>query len=333
MGQSSDPWLQASGIEETADPSIPIASGQVSIPPGKHHVHTLSPPTFPPDPSFAIAHNEGSNGPRSSGHDYRPNSSGFCMPASSAFQTMERLHHEQCAGPMMRHVPMDPRFADPRFADPNMQSINAPGQNIPSVLSSSVRPRNPTVVPVESCTPGFQQNHAPVLVKKNYLAQQPHFRGDECKNPQAEANNVPMGKVCHELNSPAFGDPILNTHQVTRGLKENVVVVKEARSGKGKLEQLLSDGRRLVKFTNGSVKEILPDGTINIVFANGDAKRASPNGVVEYYYCSVDTWQTTHPNSAEVFYFTSGQKEAHHPGGEKEILFPDGVVRLVEKDG
>lgn len=48
----------------------------------------------------------------------------------------------------------------------------------------------------------------------------------------------------------------------------------------------------------------------------------------------VNTWHTTYPqHGVEVFYFPSGQTEAHHPSGHKEILFPDGVMRVVLASG
>jgi hypothetical protein len=35
----------------------------------------------------------------------------------------------------------------------------------------------------------------------------------------------------------------------------------------------------------------------------------------------------------QVFYFPNGQTEAHHVDGSKEILFPDGTLRCVLRDG
>ena len=56
-------------------------------------------------------------------------------------------------------------------------------------------------------------------------------------------------------------------------------------------------------------------------------------GTVEYYYAKADTWHTTCPGGIEVYHFPSGQTEAHHPGGLKEIIFQDGSVRLVDREG
>jgi hypothetical protein len=35
----------------------------------------------------------------------------------------------------------------------------------------------------------------------------------------------------------------------------------------------------------------------------------------------------------QVFYFPNGQTEAHHADGTKEVLFPDGALRIVQRDG
>jgi hypothetical protein len=101
----------------------------------------------------------------------------------------------------------------------------------------------------------------------------------------------------------------------------------------------------------------MPDGSSRVYFANGDIKwaipaaaaaaraAASPHSappppppevaVVHYYYAEVGTWHSTYggEGGVEVFYFPSGQTEAHHPGHGKEILFPDGVLRVVTVEG
>lgn len=323
MAQPSSTRMQGYGIEEVPSSSTPTTSGQVSSLHGVCHMHPLSPPALTIGPTMAIVQNGGQHGTHRDEHHHRPSSSSFCMPAFSVPQSTGAFHQQLHASSMMGYVPMDSRFIDPNF-----QNMNDQGQHVPPMLSSSTRIQKPTAVSMANCAAGYQESNAPMLAKKPHDPQQLDLSSYEFGHPQVEASNVPVSKVCHEQCPVAHGGPAPEMCS-----QENTVVVREARSGKGKLEQLLSDGRRLVKFTNGSVKEILTDGTINIVFANGDAKRTFPNGVVEYYYCSVDTWQTTHPNGAEVFYFSSGQKEAHHPHGGKEILFPDGIVRLVDNNG
>ena len=104
----------------------------------------------------------------------------------------------------------------------------------------------------------------------------------------------------------------------------------------GRTERCFPDGRRVVRFANGTLKDVEPsaDGPVSTVhFTNGDVKRTHPGGRVEYFYREVDTWHTTHPGGTEVYHFPSGQTEAHGPNGYKEILFPDGLLRRVYPDG
>ncbi|GFR43458.1 hypothetical protein Agub_g4541 [Astrephomene gubernaculifera] len=129
------------------------------------------------------------------------------------------------------------------------------------------------------------------------------------------------------------------------------VLVREVRHADGKVERMYTSGRRLVLFANGTRKVALPDGSSRVYFINGDIKwtipaaaaggGSSPSqpppgiGVVHYYYAEVSTWHSTYggEGGVEVFYFPSGQTEAHHPGHGKEIVFPDGVLRVVTAEG
>ncbi|GLI66355.1 hypothetical protein VaNZ11_010127 [Volvox africanus] len=133
-------------------------------------------------------------------------------------------------------------------------------------------------------------------------------------------------------------------------------LLREVRHADGKTERMYASGTRLVLFANGTRKVVLPDGSSRVYFANGDIKWTVPDaaaasrsfpsaqsvppppvdlGVVHYYYAEVATWHSTYggEGGVEVFYFPSGQTEAHHPGHGKEIMFPDGVLRVVTTDG
>ena len=106
--------------------------------------------------------------------------------------------------------------------------------------------------------------------------------------------------------------------------------------GDGRSERLLANGRRVVRFANGTLKDVTPtsSGAVSTVyFTNGDVKRTRPGGAVEYFYAEVETWHATHPGGTEVYHFPSGQTEMHGPNGYKEILFPDGLLRRVFPDG
>ncbi|XP_053316250.1 centromere protein J-like [Spea bombifrons] len=102
----------------------------------------------------------------------------------------------------------------------------------------------------------------------------------------------------------------------------------------GKIEQLYSDGRKIVVFTNGTKKETSADGMSTIVtFFNGDVKKTMPDQSIVYYYSDAQTTHTTYPNGLEVLEFPNKQIEKHHPDGTKEIVFPDRTVKLMFKDG
>ncbi|XP_054827999.1 centromere protein J-like [Eublepharis macularius] len=120
----------------------------------------------------------------------------------------------------------------------------------------------------------------------------------------------------------------------------------------GKVEQLLSDGRRITTFRNGTKKEISADKrTTVLTFFNGDIKKILPDQRVIYYYADAQTTHITYPNGMEVLQFPNHQIEKHHPDGTKEIVFsdqtikrlydggleetvfPDGTVVKVEKNG
>ncbi|XP_067392023.1 centromere protein J-like [Emydura macquarii macquarii] len=96
----------------------------------------------------------------------------------------------------------------------------------------------------------------------------------------------------------------------------------------GKVEELLTDGRRTVTFRNGTKKEISADKRMTVVtFFNGDVKKIMPDQRVIYYYADAQTTHTTYPNGLEVLQFPNNQIEKHHPDGTKEIVFPDQTVK------
>ncbi|KAK3541789.1 hypothetical protein QTP86_005452 [Hemibagrus guttatus] len=110
------------------------------------------------------------------------------------------------------------------------------------------------------------------------------------------------------------------------------------------VEQLLSDGSRVIVFRNGTRKEIAADQkSITVMFFNGDVKRILADGTTAddsvclcsqiYYYCDARTTHSTYPSGLEVLQFPNKQKEKRHPDGTREILFPDGTVKTVYADG
>ncbi|XP_066479006.1 centromere protein J-like [Tiliqua scincoides] len=102
----------------------------------------------------------------------------------------------------------------------------------------------------------------------------------------------------------------------------------------GKVEQLFSDGCRVIRFRNGTKKEISADKRTTVVtFFNGDIKRILPDQRVIYYYADAQTTHTIFPGGLEVLQFPNNQIEKHHPDGTKEIVFPDQTVKRLYDGG
>ncbi|XP_047413906.1 centromere protein J-like [Sciurus carolinensis] len=107
--------------------------------------------------------------------------------------------------------------------------------------------------------------------------------------------------------------------------------VGEERLPEGKVEQTLSDGRKIISFPNGTRKEISADGKTTVIrFFNGDVKRVKPDQTVVYYYAEARTTHTTYPGGIEVVQFPNKQTEKFHPDGSKETVFPDGTVMQLK---
>ncbi|MEJ1275466.1 t-complex protein 10b [Cricetulus griseus] len=108
---------------------------------------------------------------------------------------------------------------------------------------------------------------------------------------------------------------------------------QEKRHPNGKVEQVLSDGRTIITFPNGTRKEISADKkTVLIKFFNGDMKKVKPDQRVIYYYADAQTTHTTYPDGVEVVQFPNKWTEKFYPDGSKKTVFPDGTVKQL-KDG
>ncbi|XP_020782587.1 centromere protein J isoform X2 [Boleophthalmus pectinirostris] len=102
----------------------------------------------------------------------------------------------------------------------------------------------------------------------------------------------------------------------------------------GKVEQVLSNGARLIVFPNGTKKEVSPDGqTVKVTFFNGDTKELTADQRVIYFYAEAKTTHITYPDGMEVLLFPNKQTEKHFPDGRKEITFPDQTVKNLYPNG
>lgn len=105
-------------------------------------------------------------------------------------------------------------------------------------------------------------------------------------------------------------------------------------SGLSATEEVKADGRRVLRYTNGTVKKLFPDGRSVVRFANGDVKRSEPNsGIVVYLYAEAKTTHTTYGDGSERYEFPNGQVEMHYADGRKEITFPDSTRKVIDSNG
>ncbi|XP_009469778.1 PREDICTED: centromere protein J-like [Nipponia nippon] len=124
--------------------------------------------------------------------------------------------------------------------------------------------------------------------------------------------------------------PVL--HQERRKSEEEVQEKIEYRDGK--VEEVLTDGRRIITFHNGTKKEISADKRMTTIsFFNGDVKKIMPDQRVIYYYADAQTTHTAYPDGLEVLQFPNNQIEKHYPDGTQEIVFPDHTVKCLYSDG
>ncbi|KAL7888454.1 hypothetical protein AOLI_G00034280 [Acnodon oligacanthus] len=130
-------------------------------------------------------------------------------------------------------------------------------------------------------------------------------------------------------------DPDLKSCYTREALESSKAVVREEiRYPDGKIEQLLSDGSRVIVFRNGTKKEIGVDQrSVTVTFFNGDVKRTLADGTVVYFYSDAQTTHSTYPSGLEILQFPNNQKEKHYPDGRREIFFPDGTVKNLYPDG
>ncbi|XP_010290077.1 PREDICTED: centromere protein J-like [Phaethon lepturus] len=100
------------------------------------------------------------------------------------------------------------------------------------------------------------------------------------------------------------------------------------------VEEVLTDGRQIITFPNGTKKEISADKRMTTIsFFNGDVKKIMPDQRVIYYYADAQTTHIAYPDGLEVLQFPNNQIEKHYPDGTQEIVFPDHTVKCLYSDG
>lgn len=76
----------------------------------------------------------------------------------------------------------------------------------------------------------------------------------------------------------------------------------------GRVEETLPDGKKIVRYKNGTEKEVDEAGNSVVRFLNGDTKSVNViSGVVVYYYAQAETTHTTFKDGLEVYEFPNKQ--------------------------
>ena len=90
----------------------------------------------------------------------------------------------------------------------------------------------------------------------------------------------------------------------------------------------LENGRRIVRFRNGSEREYLSDGTLITRYPNGDVKTESKlDDIVIYWHEAERTKQTIFPDGVHLYEYPNQQVERHFPDGRKEVTVATGDRR------
>ncbi len=111
--------------------------------------------------------------------------------------------------------------------------------------------------------------------------------------------------------SPTYAPATSFKSNVPATLQQGATVnlgATSAAGGNSRTEETLPDGKKLIKYKNGTQKEIDETGNSLVRFLNGDTKSVNAtNGVVVYYYAQADTTHTTFKDGLEVYEFPNKQ--------------------------
>ncbi|XP_030051073.1 centromere protein J-like [Microcaecilia unicolor] len=194
----------------------------------------------------------------------------------------------------------------------------------------------------------FHSNNEETQENENHITNKPHISQKSWErkvctmaNPRSQSVTPTGRKTPADITSGAviktcLKNPILSRRSslYMENKSGEEEVQEEVQYPDGKVEQLLTNGRRIITFRNGTKKEIGADGkSTTVTFFNGDIKKITSDQRVIYYYADAQTTHTTYPEGLEVLQFPNNQIEKHHPDGTKEIVFPDGTVKHLYEDG
>ena len=106
-------------------------------------------------------------------------------------------------------------------------------------------------------------------------------------------------------------------------------------------EEVKRDGRKIVRYKDGSLGTVFRNGTRKIkrsnttyiFYSNGDVGIEYEDGAVGYRYKETSAIELSLPDKSVIYLFRNGQKEKHYPNGDKAIQFPNGIYKVIHANG
>ncbi|XP_018333692.1 centromere protein J [Agrilus planipennis] len=163
--------------------------------------------------------------------------------------------------------------------------------------------------------------------------------GDTNKENDVNISNLKAQKKYHDPDEfediekryeKLFGT---SSHETT--IKPTNNVLDDSKDKKDRIERVLSDGSKEIKYPNGNTKTVSKEGNLVVVnYYNGDVKETNLLvGTVRYYYKENRIWHTTFPDGSELLEFPNGQTEKKFKDGSHEVKYVDGTIRNVGTSG
>ena len=168
--------------------------------------------------------------------------------------------------------------------------------------------------------------------KKSYEEKSPRFNTENENNK----NEIEKEIINTDINSGNSKNEIENYDLVfpNKYHKQKYKLINTAKTEDGKKINFYDKNKKEIIFKSGVKKEIYYDGYQIIYFTNGDIKQIYPEKSKQvYFFNESKIIQTTIPDKIQVFKFENGQIEKHYINGIKEIIFPNGDIKRIYKDG
>lgn len=114
-----------------------------------------------------------------------------------------------------------------------------------------------------------------------------------------------------------------NRNNIGNRSGDNTNHIIASNNSNSRMEEILPNGAKLIRYANGTTKEISHDGRSAMVrFTNGDYKHTDTvSGVVIYYYKLADTTHTTYKDGMEVYEFPNKQVLTIHLIMERYLYY------------